>query len=47
MIQALVNQTGERHEVVESDLTELRQRLRRRQRREARQQESEGTDGLG
>ena len=43
MIQALVSQTGERHEVVESDLTELRQRLRRRQRREARKKPSEGT----
>ena len=47
MIQALISQTGERHEVVESDLTELRQRLRRRQRREARKKPIAGADGLG
>ena len=47
MIQALISQTGERHEVVESDLTELRQRLRRRQRREARKKPSPGADGFG
>ena len=46
MIQALISQTGERHEVVESDLTELRQRLRRRQRREARKKPIAGADGL-
>ncbi len=47
MIQALVSQTGERHEVVESDLTELRQRLRRRQRRLARKNANADTDGFG
>ncbi len=47
MIQALVSQTGERHEVVENDLTELRQRLRRRQRRLARKNANLDTDGFG
>lgn len=47
MIQALISQTGERHEVIESDLTEVRQRLRRRQRRDARSNPSAGADGFG
>lgn len=47
MIQALVSQTGERHEVVESDLTAIRQRIRRRQRREARKNPTAETDGFG
>ncbi len=48
MIQALISQTGERHEVVESDLTEVRQRLRRRrQRRLARENPTADTDGFG
>ncbi len=47
MIQALISQTGERHEVVESDLTEVRQRVRRRQRRLARKSPATDTDGFG
>ena len=47
MIQALISQTGERHEVVESDLTTIRQRLRRRQRREERKNPTSDTDGFG
>jgi len=47
MIQALISQTGERHEVVKSDLTELRQRLRRRQRRLLRRNRTAERDGLG
>lgn len=47
MIQALISQTGERHEVVESDLTTIRQRIRRRQRREARKNPTADTDGFG
>lgn len=47
MIQALVSQTGERHEIVESELTELRQRVRRRQRRLLRKNPPTETDGFG
>lgn len=47
MIQALIGQTGERHEVVESDLTEVRQRIRRRQRRLNRKNANAETDGFG
>ncbi|MCE9623486.1 MAG: AI-2E family transporter [Actinomycetia bacterium] len=47
MIQALISQTGERHEVIENDLTEVRLRLRRRQRRLARESKTADTDGFG
>jgi len=47
MIQALISQTGERHEVVDSDLTDVRLRPRRRQRREARKERRADTDGFG
>lgn len=47
MIQALISQTGERHEVVESDLTEVRLRIRRRQRRLNRKSAAGETDGFG
>ena len=47
MIQALISQTGGRHEVIESDLTEVRQRPRRRQRRDARRNPAAGADGFG
>ena len=36
MAQALIGNTGERHEVIESDLTSLKPRLRRQKRRAAR-----------
>ena len=38
MIQALISNTGTRHEVVDSDLTVIKPRLRRQQRRRARDQ---------
>jgi len=47
MIQALISNTGQRHEVVESDLTEVRLRVRRRQRRLARKQLNADNDGFG
>ena len=47
MIQALISNTGERHEVVENDLTEVRLRLRRRQRRLARKNPDADHDGFG
>jgi len=45
MIQALISQTGERHEVIESDLTDVRPILGRRQRRFARKHPTPDTDG--
>ena len=47
MIQALLSNTGERHEVIESDLTNVRLRLRRRQRRLARKKPNTDNDGFG
>ena len=47
MIQALISQTGERHEVIENDLTDVRKRLRWRQRRFARKHPTPDTDGFG
>ncbi len=47
MIQALLSNTGERHEVIESDLTEVRLRIRRRQRRLARKNPDADHDGFG
>lgn len=45
MIQALISNTGERHEVIESDLTLLRQRVRWRERRRLARENK--TDGFG
>lgn len=47
MIQALISQTGERHEVIESDLTDVRPVMGRRQRRFARKHPTPDTDGRG
>ena len=47
MIQALISQTGERHEVIESDLTDVRPIPGRRQRRFARKHPTPDADGRG
>lgn len=49
MIQALISQAGERHEVIESDLTEVSvwRRGRRRREQRARKQAATDPDGFG
>ncbi len=46
MVQGLLSNTGERHEVIKSDLTDDRQGLRRRQRKRKRRHDT-GSDGVG